>query len=62
VRVLVAVRVDGMSDVVGDDVGSVLDSVTKRVIFSFLVVISHITMELLGGVNSGTSRFFYSYR
>jgi hypothetical protein len=60
VRVVVAVRVDGVLDTVGDLVGGFGDSLTKRVILSFVVVISHITLVLPGGVDSGTSRFFYT--
>jgi len=30
------------------------------VVLAFVVVISHITLELLGGLRSGTSRCFYS--
>jgi hypothetical protein len=33
---------------------------TERVVLTFVVVISHITLELLGGVDSGTSSLFYS--
>jgi hypothetical protein len=33
---------------------------TKRMVLALVVVISHITLELLGGGSSGTSRFFYS--
>jgi hypothetical protein len=60
VRVVVAVRVNGVLDAVGDLVGGFGDSLTKRVILAFVVVISHITLVLLGGVGSGTSRFFYT--
>lgn len=60
VRVVVAVRVDGVLNAVGYLVGGVGDSLTKRVVLAFVVVISHITLELLGGCGSGTSRFFYS--
>lgn len=60
VRVVVAVRVDGVLDAVGDLVSGVRDSLTKRVVFALVVVISHITLELLGGCGSGTSRCFYS--
>ena len=58
--VVVAVRVDGVLDAVGYLVGGFGDSLTKRVILAFVVVISHITLVLLGGVGSGTSRFFYT--
>jgi hypothetical protein len=60
VRVVVTVRVDGVLDTVGDLVSGVRDSLTKRVVLTFVVVISHITFELLGGSGSGTSRCFYS--
>jgi hypothetical protein len=64
VRVVVTVRVDGVGYAFGDLVGgfvcSVGDSVTKRMVLALVVVISHITLELLGGVGSGTSSFFYS--
>jgi hypothetical protein len=60
VRVVVTVRVDGVLDAVGDLVGGFGDSLTKRVVLAFVVVISHITLLLLGGVDSGTSRFFYT--
>jgi hypothetical protein len=60
VRVVVAVRVDGVLDAVGNLVGSLGDSLTKRVVLAFVVVISHITLVLLGGVDSGTSRLFYT--
>jgi len=60
VRVVVAVRVDGVLNAVGYLVGGVGDSLTKRVVLAFVVVISHVTLGLLGGCDSGTSRFFYS--
>jgi len=60
VRVVVAVRVEGMSDVFGYFVGSLGNTLTKRMILALVVVISHITLELLGGVASGTSSLFYS--
>jgi hypothetical protein len=60
VRVVVAVRVDGVLNAVGNLVGSLGDSLTKRVVLAFVVVISHITLVLLGGVDSGTSRLFYT--
>ena len=55
-RVVVAVRVDGVLDAVGNLVSGVRDSLTKRVVLALVVVISHITLELLGGCGSGTSR------
>jgi hypothetical protein len=60
VRVVVAVRVDRVLDAVGNLVSGVRDSLTKRVVLALVVVISHITLELLGGCSSGTSRCFYS--
>lgn len=60
VRVVVAVRVDGVLNAVGYLVCGVGDSLTKRMVLALVVVISHITLELLGGCSSGTSRFFYS--
>jgi hypothetical protein len=60
VRVVVAVRVDGVLNAVGYLVCGVGDSLTKRMVLALVVVISHITLELLGGGSSGTSRFFYS--
>jgi len=58
--VLVAVRVDGVSDTFSDLVSGFVETLTKRVVLTFVVVISHITLELLGGRRCGTSRFFYS--
>lgn len=58
--VVVAVRVDGMGYTFSDLVGSLGNTVTKRVVVTVVVVISHITLELLGGVGSGTSSLFYS--
>jgi hypothetical protein len=49
VRVVVAVRVDGVLDTVGDLVSGVRDSLTKRVVLALVVVISHITLAVLGG-------------
>lgn len=60
VRVVVAVRVDGVLNAIGDLVCGVRDSLTKRMVLALVVVISHITLVLLGGVDSGTSRLFYS--
>jgi hypothetical protein len=56
----VTVRVDGVLNAIGDLVGCLGDALTKRVVLTFVVVISHITLKLLGGVGSGRSRFFYS--
>lgn len=58
--VVVAFGVDGVGDVVSDLVGGFVDSLTKAVVLTLVVVISHITLELLGGVDSGTSSLFYS--
>jgi hypothetical protein len=58
--VVVALRVDGVGDALSDLVGSLVDTVTKRVVLTVVVVISHITLELLGGVDSGSSSVFYS--
>lgn len=60
VVVVVAVRVDGVGDAISNLVGSLGDTVTERVIMTVVVVISHITLVLLGSVDSGTGRFFYS--
>lgn len=60
VRVLMAVRVDGVLNAFGYLVCGGGDSLTKRMVLALVVVISHITLELLGGCSSGTSRFFYS--
>jgi hypothetical protein len=59
-RVLVTVRVDGVLNAIGDLVGCLGDSLTKRVVLTFVVVISHITPKLLRGGGSGRSSFFYS--
>jgi hypothetical protein len=58
VGVVVAVTVDGVNDVIGDLVSSFGDTVAERMILSVFVVISHITLELLGFVNRGTSRLY----
>lgn len=58
VRVVVAVTVDGVSDVVGYFRSCLGDTVTKRVVLAVVVVISHITLVRFGGVNSGTSSFY----
>jgi hypothetical protein len=58
--VVVAVRVDGVGYAFSDLVGSLGNTVTERVVVTVVVVISHITLELLGGCSSGTSRCFYS--
>lgn len=56
VRVVVAGAVDGVKDAIS----SFMETVTKRMIMSVFVVISHITLVLLGGANRGTSSLFYS--
>jgi hypothetical protein len=58
VRVVVAGTVDGMGDALTDFVGSLGDAVTERVVVTVFVVISHITLVLLGGVNSGASSLY----
>jgi hypothetical protein len=58
--VVVTVRVDGVGYAFSDLVSGFGDSVTKRVVVAVVVVISHITLELLGGVGSGTSSSIYS--
>jgi hypothetical protein len=58
VRVVVAVTVDGVSDVVGYFRSCLGDTVTKRVVLAVVVVISHITLVRFGGVNSGTSSLY----
>jgi len=60
VRVVVAVTVNGVNDVIGDLVSSFGDTVTKRMVVTVFVVISHITLVLLGGVDSGSSSGLYS--
>lgn len=54
--VVVAVTVDGVEDLVG----SFVETVTERVVVAVVVVISHITLELLGGVNRCSGRFLYA--
>jgi hypothetical protein len=58
--VVVTVGVDGVDDAISYLVSSLGDTVTERVIMTVVVVISHITLVLLGSVGSGTSSFFYS--
>jgi hypothetical protein len=58
--VLVAVRVDGVGYALGDLVGSFGKTVTERVVVTVVVVISHITLVLFWGVDSGTSSLLYS--
>jgi hypothetical protein len=60
--VVVTVGVDGVSYTFGDLVGCLVDTVTDRVILALVVVISHITLVRLGGVDSGTSSSSYSNR
>ena len=59
-RVVVAVRVDGVGDAFSYFVSSLGHTLTERMVLALVVVISHITLELLGGVGSGTSSLFYS--
>jgi len=56
VRVVVAGAVDGVEDAISCSV----KTVAKRVVVPVFVVISHITLVLLGGVNGGSSSLFYS--
>jgi len=58
VGVVVAVTVNGVNDVIGDLVGCLGNTVTERVVLAVFVVISHITFELLGFVDCGTSRLY----
>lgn len=58
VGVVVAVTVDGVGDMISDLVGSFLNTVTERVVVAVVVVISHITLVSLGGVNRGTSSLY----
>lgn len=60
VRVVVLGTVDGVGYAFGDLVGCFVETVAERVILAVFVVISHITLKLLGGVGSGTSSAFYS--
>jgi hypothetical protein len=60
VVVVVTVGVERVSDVVGDLVGGVFDTLTEGVVLALVVVISHITLVLLGSVDGGTSSLFYS--
>jgi len=60
-RVVVAVTVDGVEDLLGDLVSDLVDTVAERVVVSVFVVISHITLELLGGVNRRPSSRLDSY-
>jgi hypothetical protein len=58
----VTVGVDGVGYTFSDLVGCLVNTVAKRVILALVVVISHITLVRLGGVDSGTSSSFYSNR
>jgi hypothetical protein len=60
VGVRVGVVVTGTVDWVEDAFSSSVETVAEGVVLSVVVVISHITLVLLGGVNSGTSSLFYS--
>lgn len=56
--VVVAVTVDGVSDLFSDLVGGFVETLTEGVVLSFFVVISHITLELLGGGGCSGRRFY----
>jgi hypothetical protein len=64
VGVVVTRSVDGVGytvgDLVSDFVGSVGDTVTKAVVVTVVVVISHMVLGVLRGFDSGTSSLFYS--
>lgn len=60
VVVVVTVGVKRMGDAISDLVGGFVDTLTEGVILAVVVVISHITLVLSGGVDSGTSSLFYS--
>jgi hypothetical protein len=62
VRVVVAVTVDGVDDVIGDLVGCLGNSLTERVILSFFVVVAHTrTFGLTGFFDgSASSSLLYS--
>lgn len=47
-------------DGVEDAIGGFVETVAEGVILTVFVVISHITLVLLGGVDSGSSSLFYS--
>lgn len=53
-RVVVAVTVDGVEDAIS----SFVETVTEGVVVTVFVVISHITLVLLGGVDSRSSRLY----
>jgi hypothetical protein len=61
-RVVVTRGVERVDDLFTDLVCSVRNTLTERVILSLFVVISHITLERLGGCNRGTSRFYSDLR
>jgi hypothetical protein len=61
VGVVVAVTVDGVGYAFGDLVGSFVETVAERVVVSVFVVISHITLELLGGVDGRPSSFYSNF-
>jgi hypothetical protein len=60
--VVVALVVDGVGYALGNLVGSFVETVAEGVILAVVVVISHITLGLLGGGSSGASSNFYSVR
>ena len=49
-----------LSDLVGDLVCGVVGGVTERVVLTFVVVVSHGPVVVLGGLGGGTSRCLYS--
>lgn len=56
VMVVVAASVDGMQDTVS----SFVETVTERMIVTVLVVVAHITLELLGGIDGGAGVYLNS--
>jgi hypothetical protein len=55
-RVVVAGTVDGVEDFIGGFV----ETLAERMILAVVVVISHITLVLLGGVDGGSGSLLYS--
>jgi hypothetical protein len=60
--VVVALVVNGVGYAFGNLVGSFVETVAEGVILAVVVVISHITLGLLGSRSSGASSNFYSVR
>jgi hypothetical protein len=58
--VRVTLVVDGVGDAFSYLVGCLVETVAERVILAVVVVISHITLVLLGGRSRGASSDFYS--